>query len=128
MRAWRCCLVSLAVLATGCAAPSPHRGEPAPAALPAAAAAGDPCRTYVDAWVRHFRSHVAFLDGTALRAAGDELDAARATLQAAGRDEADCERPYCVVQPRGEGRLDSYCGYRRATPGGEALYRWEPYR
>lgn len=78
-------------------------------------------------WVERFRGNVAHLDG-GTESETEPLRAARERLARDGIDEASCERPYCIIRPLGDGRLDSWCGYRRADPSGKELYLWIPYR
>ncbi len=105
--------------------------EPLPA--PAIADQAPACRQYVAAWVGNFRGHVATLNrgqGLSQTPASDSpaLHQARRALAVAGIDEAACHLPYCIIRPLGDGRLDSYCGYRERASQGDALYRWIPYR
>ena len=115
MRCWPS-VAALALLA-GCVAP-PGEGLPPQA---------DGCATYVAAWVGHFKANVAHLDGQRGEASLAELQQARRALAEQGIAEASCRRPYCIVQPKAGGRLDSYCGYRVADPSGHELYRWVPW-
>lgn len=119
MRFWHSGLLLAAALA-GCAAPAP-----APVAVRPATSA--PCSVFVEAWVDHFRANVARLDGQARAVPEQKLLDAREELARAGVAEADCQRPFCVVQPEAGGRLDSYCGYRVDDPTGAELYRWVPW-
>lgn len=125
MRAWRCSVLSAAMLLGACAAGGGERVRPA--ALRVAEATAEPCREYVAAWVGRFRGNVAHLDRGGDSKAGP-LSAARERLVRGGIDEASCERPYCIIRPLGDGRLDSWCGYRRPDPTGRELYLWVPYR
>lgn len=119
LRCWHSAWV-LVTLA-GCSSPAL-----APVAEPPAASA--PCTAYVDAWVGHFRANVARLDGQARDVPEQKLREAREQLARAGVPEAQCQRPFCVVQPQAGGRLDSYCGYRVDDPTGAELYRWVPWK
>lgn len=119
LRCWPSGLLLVAAL-TGCAAPAP-----VPVAVRPAASA--PCTVFVDAWVGHFRANVARLDGQARTVPEQKLLEARQGLAHANVAEADCEKPFCVVQPEAGGRLDSYCGYRVDDPTGAELYRWVPW-
>lgn len=84
------------------------------------------CQQYSQAWVAHFRANVAVQDGRRGKAAEQELALARELLRARETDEA-CYKPYCLIQPKAEGRLDTYCGYKIPEPSGEELYRWIPW-
>ncbi|UTW08916.1 hypothetical protein [Pseudomonas benzenivorans] len=121
MRYWASALVLVAV--AGCSTKAPHRG-PSPAVD---VAGGDLCEVFVAAWVGHFQAKVARLDGQQVASFDQVLRQARQALNDAGQNEAACRRPFCIVQPRAGGRLDSYCGYRIADPGGSELYRWMPW-
>ncbi|KZC22755.1 hypothetical protein RHOFW104T7_18330 [Rhodanobacter thiooxydans] len=113
------------MLLGACAAGGGERARPA--ALTAAEAAAEPCRGYVAAWVGHFRGNVARLDRGGNPGA-ESLRVAREQLARDGVDEASCEQPYCIIRPLGDGRLDSWCGYRRPDPTGRELYLWVPYQ
>lgn len=129
MSVWRCSAASVAALAlTACAAGGGARAPVADVAMPDAGA--PPCREYVAAWVERFRSHVARLDrGDTDTDAGDaRLHDARERLAREQVDEAACTRPYCIIRPLGDGRFNSWCGYRVPDPSGAELYRWIPYR
>lgn len=121
MRCWASALALVAV--AGCSAPAPSHG-PSPAA---GVAGGALCEVFVEAWVGHFQANVAKLDGQQTASLDQALAQARQALNDAGQDEAACRRPFCIVQPKAGGRLDSYCGYRIADPGGNELYRWVPW-
>lgn len=127
MRAWRCSAASVAVLLLAGCATDGGRHAPSPAAAGSVDAA-TPCGEYVAAWVGRFRGNVAVLDGGVADAREERLQQARARLSRDGVDEASCERPYCIVRPLADGRLDSWCGYRVPDPTGAQLYRWIPYR
>jgi hypothetical protein len=117
----------MALALTACAAGGGSRAPVAAAASPDADATPS-CRDYAAAWVERFRGHVARLDRGAKEAGEERLQRARERLAAERVDEAACARPYCIVRPLGDGRLDSWCGYRVADPTGAELYRWIPYR
>lgn len=121
MRCWASALALVAV--AGCSATAPSHG-PSPAA---GVAGGELCEVFVEAWVGHFQANVAKLDGQQTASLDQALGQARQALNDAGQDEAACRRPFCIVQPKAGGRLDSYCGYRIADPGGNELYRWVPW-
>ncbi len=120
MRCWVSALVLVAV--AGCSATAPQQ-----TAQRAGAANGALCTAFVDAWVGHFQANVARLDGQRVASLDQSLAQARQALQAAGQDEDACEKPYCIIQPKAGGRLDSYCGYRVADQSGNELYRWVPW-
>ncbi|MBL0953060.1 MAG: hypothetical protein IBJ08_21010 [Pseudomonas sp.] len=120
MRCWVSALALVAV--AGCSATAPQQ-----AAQRAGAANGALCTAFVDAWVGHFQANVARLDGQRVASLDQSLAQARQALQAAGQDEDACEKPYCIIQPKAGGRLDSYCGYRVADQSGNELYRWVPW-
>lgn len=120
MRCWVSALALVAVV--GCSATAPQQ-----AAQRAGAANGALCTAFVDAWVGHFQANVARLDGQRVASLDQNLAQARQALQAAGQDEDACEKPYCIIQPKAGGRLDSYCGYRVADQSGNELYRWVPW-
>lgn len=120
MRCWVSALALVAVV--GCSATAPQQ-----AAQRAGAANGALCTAFVDAWVGHFQANVARLDGQRVASLDQSLAQARSALQAAGQDEDACEKPYCIIQPKAGGRLDSYCGYRVADQSGNELYRWVPW-
>lgn len=130
MRAWPCsartgAAASTLLMLAACAAGGGQR--PAGAPSPAADSAPPACREYVAAWVARFRDNVAHLDGRE-DAGTRRLHEARARLAHDGIAETACERPYCIIRPLGDGRLDSWCGYRAPDPSGAELYRWIPYR
>ncbi|KAA0972997.1 hypothetical protein [Pseudomonas sp. ANT_H12B] len=115
MRCWISVLAGVAV--AGCSVTAP----------PVAPLSSELCNAFVEAWVGHFKANVARLDGQTTTSLDEALRQSRQALLVAGQDEAQCQRPYCIVQPRAGGRLDSYCGYRIADPGGNELYRWVPW-
>ncbi|MCU1719039.1 hypothetical protein [Pseudomonas sp. 5P_3.1_Bac2] len=84
------------------------------------------CQNYSQAWVTHFRASVAVQDGRRAQAAKGELQQAKERLQQL-KPVDDCYKPYCLIQPKAEGRLDTYCGYKILDPSGEELYRWIPW-
>ncbi len=121
MRYWASALALAAV--AGCSATAPLVGPYSSRGL----AGGELCESFVGAWVGHFQSNVMKLDGQHTVSLDHELKRARQALTDAGQDEAACRRPFCIVQPRAGGRLDSYCGYRIADTGGDELYHWVPW-
>lgn len=120
MRCWASALVLVAV--AGCSATAPQQTAQRPGV-----ANGALCTAFVDAWVGHFQANVARLDGQRVASLDQSLAQARQALQAAGQDENACQKPYCIIQPKAGGRLDSYCGYRVADRSGNELYRWVPW-
>jgi len=120
LRCWASALVLVAV--AGCSATAPQQ-----TAQRAGVANGALCTAFVDAWVGHFQANVARLDGQRVASLDQSLAQARQALQAAGQDENACQKPYCIIQPKAGGRLDSYCGYRVADRSGNELYRWVPW-
>lgn len=54
----------------------------------------------------------------------DRLERARQGLAAVGIAENECDKPLCIIEPKANGRLESYCGYRLDDETGAALYRW----
>lgn len=123
MTAWQYSTLSvlLTLLAACATAPASAPRDATPAQSPAS----DVCHAHAQAWVTHFRAHVA---GVGLDRAESRLQQARAQLAAEGVAENACELPYCMVVPLAGGRLDTYCGYRRPDPSGRELYRWTPFR
>ena len=91
--------------------------------------ADDPaaCKTYRDGYVRGFKRNVLAL---AQGSDADQVEAAQsladvqAGLQGAGLTEADCSKPYCIIEPLQNGQLDSWCGYRIDADEGNDLYQW----
>lgn len=126
------CLTSLAMALAlaGCAntPPTPMGAAGGLASSTASAAelgAQHPaCRELVDAWAEHFQANVRRLDGQTLDGLGLRLQEARAGLAAAGVAETSCNKPLCIIEPKANGRLESYCGYRFDDETGAALYRW----
>lgn len=122
MRCWASALLPALLGLAGCAG-LPGAGSGPGAAPPQPAA----CDAYVEAWVGHFRANVARLDGQAREAPLAALERARLALADQGIAEDSCRRPFCIIQPRAGGRLDSYCGYRVAGGADGELYRWVPW-
>jgi hypothetical protein len=117
LRCWLSPLL-LALALAGCAStPSANNGRGQSSNNPA-------CAVFVDAWVAHFQANVQRLDGQRLVGLGQQLQQARAALAAAGSREDECYKPMCIIEPKANGRLDSYCGYRISDESGAALYRW----
>lgn len=124
MIALRCWISALLLLAVaGCSATAPSN-QPGPTTR---VGISERCDVFVEAWVGHFQANVSKLDGQHTASLSRELQQARGALSAAGQDEATCPLPYCIIQPKEGGRLDSYCGYRVADPSGNELYRWVPW-
>ncbi|WP_228704426.1 isopropylmalate isomerase [Marinobacter antarcticus] len=85
------------------------------------------CQTYRQAYVRGFRENVAALaaqNADAQDQAQKRLSDSRLKLVDEGLTEADCLRPYCIIEPLQNGRLDTWCGYRLDADEGEDLYQW----
>ncbi|MDN5515972.1 MAG: hypothetical protein L0G82_12120 [Pseudomonas sp.] len=120
MRCWASALALAAV--AGCSATAPSH-----APSTASSSEGGRCAAFSDAWVSHFQANVAKLDGQRVASLDQSLAQARQALLDAGQDENACQKPYCIIQPKAGGRLDSYCGYRVADPTGNELYRWVPW-
>lgn len=120
MRCWASALALAAV--AGCSATAPGH-----APSTASSSEGGRCAAFSDAWVSHFQANVAKLDGQRVASLDQSLAQARQALLDAGQDENACQKPYCIIQPKAGGRLDSYCGYRVADPTGNELYRWVPW-
>ncbi|WP_312597066.1 hypothetical protein [Stutzerimonas nitrititolerans] len=121
MRCWARAQWMVLALLAGCAGDGYRGGDPSPILTQSAA-----CQAYSQAWVDHFRASVASLDGRRGEAAHADLVLARAQLQQMQMDDG-CYKPYCLIQPRAEGRLDAYCGYKVPDPTGAELYRWIPW-
>jgi hypothetical protein len=81
------------------------------------------CLVLVDAWAENFQANVRRLDGQQ-QALDQRLEQARKGLAAAGIAEESCNKPMCIIEPKANGRLESYCGYRLDDETGAALYRW----
>ncbi|WXL25964.1 hypothetical protein WG219_00275 [Ectopseudomonas mendocina] len=84
------------------------------------------CQHYAQAWVEHFRASVAVREGFHGDGALQRQAQARARLDQQQHDD-NCYKPYCLIQPKAEGRLDTYCGYKVPDPSGEEMYRWIPW-
>ncbi|WP_349519237.1 isopropylmalate isomerase [Marinobacter sp. NFXS11] len=85
------------------------------------------CQSYREAYVRGFRENVSALaqsDEAGQQEAERALVRARERLLAAGMTEPDCARPYCIIEPLQDGKLDAWCGYRLDADTGEELYQW----
>lgn len=124
MIALRCWLSALLLgVVSGCSVTTPSSTS----TTLARPASGELCEVFVDAWVRHYKANVAKLDGQKTDSLDQQLRQARQALSDAGQAETACHLPYCIIQPKAGGRLDSYCGYRVADPSGQELYRWVPW-
>ena len=121
MTAWRYSTLSVLLTLLAACATAPVSRD----AVPVQPVHGSVCHAYAQAWVAHFRAHVA---GAGLGVTESRLQQARTQLAAEGVAEGDCERPYCMVVPLAGGRLDSYYGNRRPHPSGRELYQWVPFR
>lgn len=119
------CLASVLALAAaaGCATTAPSVAPSSSLDL----AGSKLCEVFVEAWVGHFQANVSRLEGQQTTSLDQDLRKARQALIEAGQDEAACRRPFCIVQPKAGGHLDSYCGYRITDPSGNELYRWVPW-
>lgn len=119
------CLISalLMVAIAGCSATAPRSGPSTFSSPPST----ELCEAFVEAWVGHFQANVAKLDGQQTASLEQRLMQTRQALSDAGQEETACQLPFCIIQPKAGGRLDSYCGYRIADPSGEELYRWVPW-
>ncbi|HEA53983.1 MAG TPA: isopropylmalate isomerase [Marinobacter antarcticus] len=85
------------------------------------------CQAYRQAYVRGFRDNVKALAAENVGAqnrAQQQLSNSRQTLADSGLEEADCARPYCIIEPLQNGRLDTWCGYRLDADEGKDLYQW----
>lgn len=121
LRCWISVLLLVAI--AGCSATAPRNG-PSTLTVPPSS---ELCEVFVEAWVGHFQANVATLDGQDTASLDQQLRQARLALSDAGQAETACQLPFCIIQPKAGGRLDSYCGYRIADPSGEELYRWVPW-
>jgi len=93
------------------------------------ALAGTPAarQDYRQAYVSGFRDHVKALaanDTGAQEQTKWLLSDNRKRLNNLGVSEADCSRPYCIIEPLQGGRLNSWCGYRLEADEGTDLYQW----
>lgn len=123
MRCWTSALLALAL--AGCAGtPTDLAGNAGSGNGRGPAAQHPACAVLVDAWVEHFQANVRRLDGQQLDGLGHQLQQARQGLAAAGIAEDSCHKPMCIIEPKANGRLESYCGYRIDDESGAALYRW----
>jgi hypothetical protein len=109
---------------TGCASKTQHTNAQA-----RLAAEPPLCQSFRTAWVSNFKANVGAMSVDELPPVGPELLLAdvRDDMQEAGLDEAQCTRPYCMIQPLAGGKLDSYCGYRIDANQGEEIYQWVPW-
>lgn len=123
MRCWRSGAgVLLLGLLVGCASEGVH----SPAATSPIRTQSAACQLHAQAWVTHFRASVAVREDRAAAGALQRQAHARAQLDRQPPDAA-CYKPYCLIQPKAEGRLDTYCGYKVPDPSGAELYRWIPW-
>lgn len=119
--------VSISLL--GCATQPEMKagGENREQLVEALARAPAACHAYRQAYVRGFRDNVKALaaeNDEAQNKAQQQLAQSRQQLASAGLAEADCARPYCIIEPLQNGRLDTWCGYRLDADEGEELYQW----
>lgn len=85
------------------------------------------CTAYRANYVAGFEQNVAALsrsDNRMQEEAADLLAQSKTLLYEAGLSPEDCSRPYCIIEPLQEGKLDSWCGYRLDADQGEELYQW----
>ncbi|TGN40704.1 isopropylmalate isomerase [Marinobacter confluentis] len=85
------------------------------------------CGQYRRLYVQGFKANVAALSDSddALKSEAERLlRQSTDLLDAAGVEQRDCSRPYCIIEPLQGGRLDSWCGFRIAADEGEELYQW----
>jgi len=85
------------------------------------------CAVYRANYVAGFEQNVAGLsrsDAGMQKEAAELLTQSMTMLSDAGLSPEDCSRPYCIIEPLQEGRLDSWCGYRLNADKGEELYQW----
>lgn len=125
--AWRCCLSVVLLGLVGCATgPGSSTRQAVATQL---ASEPEMCHAYRTAWVSLFKANVqAMSDNTQILAAyAETLDEVRQQMAAVGIADQECSKPYCLIQPRQGGKLDSYCGYRLAAETGDELYRWVPW-
>ena len=120
LRYWRSTAWTAVVLLAGCAGEK-YDGSNSPIVGQSSA-----CQAFAQAWVEHFRANVAALGDHRGEVARTRLAQARSWLRQMETNE-DCHKPYCLIQPKSEGRLDTYCGYRISDPTGAELYRWVPW-
>ncbi len=126
--AWFCSVsAALCIGLTGCATQVQQaRHTDARAQL---AAEPPLCQQLRSAWVGNFKANVAAMSADQAPEEAPRLQLAdvRNELRQAGLDEAQCTKPYCIIQPLSGGKLDSYCGYRIAATQGDTIYQWEPW-
>ncbi len=85
------------------------------------------CQGYRQAYVSGFKDHVKALaanDADGQSQSRQRLSHNSKKLSDSGFEEADCFRPYCIIKPMQNGRLDSWCGYRLDADEGTDLYQW----
>ena len=118
----------LAMTLAGCAATPPLGGGAGGQGAASQSSLNQPsqhsaCIALVDAWAENFQANVRRLDGQQ-QVLDQRLEQARLRLAAAGIAEESCNKPMCIIEPKANGRLESYCGYRFDDESGAALYRW----
>ncbi|WP_018403847.1 hypothetical protein [Marinobacter gelidimuriae] len=94
------------------------------------AAEPDVCQIYREAYVSGFRANVEAIaedDPVAGKMAQAQLEYSRQLLLDQGLSGPDCTRPYCIIEPLQNGKLDSWCGFRLDADQGEELYQWLSY-
>ncbi|EBA00510.1 isopropylmalate isomerase large subunit [Marinobacter sp. ELB17] len=85
------------------------------------------CQTYRQAYVSGFGENVAALAAENAEAQGQaqmRLSDSQQKLEAEGLTKTGCLRPYCIIEPLQNGRLDTWCGYRLDADEGDDLYQW----
>ncbi|MBZ0333009.1 isopropylmalate isomerase [Marinobacter sp. AL4B] len=85
------------------------------------------CGLYRRGYVRGFRENVKALaaeDTEAQKRAQKWLSDNRREIEGKGLIEADCSRPFCIIEPLQNGQLDTWCGYRLEADEGSDLYQW----
>lgn len=90
-------------------------------------AEGPACQQYRRLYVSGFRANVeaiSFSDETLKKEAEALLAASEDALKSGGVSKDQCSRPYCIIEPLQEGKLDSWCGYRLPAERGPELYQW----
>lgn len=126
MRFWISGLLALTL--AGCAATSPSGGRAGGTGFATQSSLSQPsqhpaCLALVDAWAENFQANVRRLDGQQ-QVLDQRLEKVRLRLAAAGIAEESCNKPMCIIEPKANGRLESYCGYQLNDESGAALYRW----
>ncbi|WP_420389243.1 isopropylmalate isomerase [Marinobacter sp.] len=119
--------LSLMLVACGSLPSQSETGSNREAFLDVLAAESEACGRYRDLYVQGFETNVAALSesDSSLKARAETLlKQSTYVLNEAGIEQQDCSRPYCIIKPLQNGRLESWCGYRIAADQGEELYQW----